>query len=195
MSRDWNKAYAEEDTPWDKGYAAPPLMEFLERQRVNGRVLVPGCGTGHDVRALSAQGAEVLGLDIAPGALAKANAFPRAGQEFYELGDFLNLAAGHHSAYDWVFEHTCLCALAPGDRQAYIDAVKKALKPGGYYLAIFFREVDDYTGEEPPHPISSTESKALLSDDFALKESFVPQQTYPGRPIGAEEVSWYQINK
>ena len=192
MSRDWNKAYAEEDTPWDKGYAAPPLVEFLQKHRISGRVLVPGCGTGHDVRALAAQGAEVLGLDIAPGAIAKAEAFPLAGTESYELGDFLYPAVKHHGAYDWVFEHTCLCALDPEERQAYITAVKKALRPGGNYLVVFFREVEDYTGEEPPHPISRSESDTLLGEDFLLQESFVPQQTYPSRPIGAEEVCWYR---
>lgn len=155
--------------------------------------MVPGCGTGHDVRALATQGAEVLGLDIAPKAIAKANAFPLAGKESYELGDFRNLGLDHHGAYDWVFEHTCLCALAPGDRQAYINAVKKALKPGGYYLAIFFREVEDYTGKEPPHPISSAESETLLGEDFVRQGSFVPQKSFPSRPVGAEEVCWYRL--
>ena len=66
MARDWNAAYEGGDTPWDKGYASPPLIEFLKLQSISGRVLVPGCGAGHDVRALAAEGAEVVGLDIAP---------------------------------------------------------------------------------------------------------------------------------
>ena len=56
MARDWNAAYRLGDTPWDKGYAAPPLIEFLKRQSISGCVLVPGCGAGHDVRALVGAG-------------------------------------------------------------------------------------------------------------------------------------------
>ena len=39
MARDWNAAYEEGDTPWDKGYASPPLIEFLKLQS-NFRILV-----------------------------------------------------------------------------------------------------------------------------------------------------------
>lgn len=193
MARDWDKAYEEGDTPWDKGYASPPLGEFLERHAVSGRVLVPGCGSGHDVRALAGQGAEVVGMDIASGAIRKAAAFPSVARESYELGNFLRLPKEHAGAYDWVFEHTCLCAIEPAERTAYALAVHRALKPGGHYLAVFFREVSDYRGDEPPHPISRAETDVLFSDNFETVESFVPQATYPSRPFGAEEVCWMRL--
>jgi SAM-dependent methyltransferase len=193
MARDWNKAYEDGDTPWDKGFASPPLVEFLAQHSIAGRVLVPGCGTGHDVRVLAAQGADVVGLDIAPGAIRKADAFEAAASERYQLGDFLNLEVHHHGAYDWVVEHTCLCAILPEQRAAYAAAVERALKPGGHYLAVFFREVSDYSGDGPPHPISREESDALFGNRFELVESFVPQTTYPSRPLGAEEVCWMRL--
>ena len=192
MARDWNQAYEQSNIPWDKGYAAPPLVEFLNRQSVTGRVLVPGCGTGHDVRALAKQGAEVVGMDIAPNAVAQAQAFPAAGAERYQPGDFLNLDATHWAAYDWVVEHTCLCALEPGERASYARAVQQALKPGGHYLAVFYREVSDYTGDGPPHPTTQDESQALFSHAFDLLQSFVPRQSYPSRPVGSEEVCLWQ---
>ena len=192
MDRDWQKAYEDGDTPWDKGYPAPPLMEFLRTHRVRGKVLVPGCGAGHDVRALAAQGVEVRGLDIAPGALAKAKTFTPVGEESYEIGDFLDPGSEHCGAYDWVFEHTCLCALSPGQRAAYFQALAKVLKPGGQYLAIFYREVSDYTGEEPPHPISREESEGYLAEGYKLLESFIPRKTYPSRPVGSEEVCLFR---
>ncbi|HKK19820.1 MAG TPA: methyltransferase domain-containing protein [Opitutales bacterium] len=190
MPRDWNSAYENGDTPWDKGYAAPPLVEFLERRVIRGRVLVPGCGTGHDVRLLAGQGAEVTGLDIASGALEKAAAFPKTGDESYQPGDFLNLEAGFHGAFDWVVEHTCLCAIDPTEREAYALSLRSTLKPGGQFLAIFFREVSDYKGDGPPHPISPEEIERLFARDFERLESFVPRKTYPSRPVGCEEVRW-----
>ena len=66
---DWDKRYLAGDTPWEKGRAAPPLGELLLKMDPaawgNGPLLVPGCGLGHDVRALAALGRSVLGVDLA----------------------------------------------------------------------------------------------------------------------------------
>jgi SAM-dependent methyltransferase len=193
MGRDWNKAYEEADTPWDKGYGSPPLADFLGTQSVVGRVLVPGCGTGHDVRLLAGRGAEAVGMDIAPGALRKAESFPRCGNERYVLGDILNAAGEHCSAYDWLFEHTCLCAIDPGERPAYAEALVRVLKPGAHFLAVFFREVGRGSDEGPPFAISREESDALFADRFELLNAYVPKTTYPSRPIGAEEVALWRL--
>jgi SAM-dependent methyltransferase len=139
------------------------------------------------------QGAEVVGMDIAAGAIRKAQGFSPAAAERYELGDFLNLEVAHQGAYDWVVEHTCLCALEPEMRRAYADSVRCVLKPGGHYLAVFFREVSDYTGDGPPHPISREETDALFLDAFESVDSFVPTESYPSRPFGAEEVCWWRL--
>jgi methyl halide transferase len=52
---DWESAYVLGETPWDKGFASPPLSWFLQLGQwlPAGRVLVPGCGRGHDVRLLA----------------------------------------------------------------------------------------------------------------------------------------------
>lgn len=188
MSKDWDNAYKAGNTPWDKGYASPPIVEYLSGASVCGSVLVPGCGSGHDVRVLAGTGANVIGLDLAPTALAKADSFIKAGNEVYVLGDFLNLPKDLHSHFDFVVEHTCLCALEPSQRSSYVDSVIEALKPGGHLLAVFFCKVSNYTGEGPPHPISPEEVEALFSDRMIFVERSVPQQTYPGRPVGSEQL-------
>ena len=193
MPRDWNSAYETNDTPWDKGYAAPPLEEFFAKHSIEGQVLVPGCGSGHDVRLLAATGLEVTGLDIAPSALRKAESFPRVGNEKYELGNFLILDEQFHGRFDVVFEHTCLCAIEPAEREAYVSSLKCALRPGGQFLAIFYREISDSKGDGPPHPISASEIDALFAADFEIIESFVPLKTYPSRPVGVEEVRWMRM--
>jgi SAM-dependent methyltransferase len=165
----------------------------MKRHRITGRVLVPGCGTGHDVRALAAQGADVVGLDIAESALRKAAAYPPMGGERYVAGDFLNPQPEHTAAYDWLVEHTCLCAINPDMRSAYARAVRRVLKPDGNFLAIFFRVVDDYTGDGPPHPISREAINELFGNDFEWVESSIPTKTYPSRPYGAEELCWMRL--
>src|SRR6266478_7000100 len=136
---DWEDHYRTGDTPWDKGAASPALLEALERVPMSGRILVPGCGLGHDVRALTgAAGAEVLGIDIAPSAVAAARAILAAGGESYELADFFALPAAMMGAFDWVWEHTCYCAILPACRGEYVEAARSALRPGGQFLGVFY---------------------------------------------------------
>lgn len=189
---DWEAAYANEDTPWDKGTAAPPLVEFLSKHAITGDVLIPGCGAGHDVRLYAEHGASVVGLDLSPSAVCKANRFEKVNDERYVAADFLNLAEEWQSAFDWVVEHTCLCALDLANREAYASSVASALKEGGHYLAVFYREVSDYDGDGPPHPISAEQIKALFSEQFERIDSFAPTESYPSRPYGSEEVVLFQ---
>lgn len=188
MSHEWNQAYLDGVTPWDKGAAAPPLLEFLEVHTISGRVLVPGCGTGHDVRVLAKAGSVVHGIDLAEEAIRRAKLFPTVGRETYTEADFFQLSNPAQTAYDWVFEHTCLCAIEPSQRLRYRDSLGKLLKSKGQFLAIFFREVVDYDGDGPPYPISADEIAALFERDFEVLNRFIPTQHYPERPYGCEEV-------
>ncbi len=175
----WEARYREGDTPWEKGFGAPPLAEYLERSSFSGRVLVPGCGHGHDVRLLARAGGQPLGLDMSPIALAKAREYPLAGQEAYLVGDFFQFEVELQGSFDGVFEHTCLCAIDPARRPEYARAVVDALKAGGALLAIFFVEIEDPEG--PPHPISSAEIDQLFHPYFETVEQWLPGKSFPGR--------------
>lgn len=109
--RDWEQCYLDGHTPWDRGGAAPPLLETLARHGGGlwggGPVLVPGCGTGHDVRALAAAGLEVTGVDLAPTAVARAREMPGSGRENYETGDFLDPGWWQGRGFAGIWEHTC----------------------------------------------------------------------------------------
>ena len=138
---DWEQRYQTGDTPWEKGAAAPPLLEWLaSRGALHGKVLVPGCGTGHDVRAIAAASptAQVVGLDIAASALVEARRFPSGGRETYQLGDLFDLPIELTNWFEWVFEHTCFCVIEPRYRPDYVHAITRALLPEGALLAIFF---------------------------------------------------------
>ena len=189
MPTDWNTNYRAGDTPWDKGAAAPPLLEWLEKpgHRLNGEVLVPGCGLGHDARALAADGElRVCGLDIAPAALVKAGLRPRVGSETYIEGDLFALPEPLQGRFDWVFEHTCFCAIEPARRGDYVRAVAGALRAGGRLLAIFYLRPWD-KGEPPPPEggppfgTSREELDGLFAERFELLEEAVPGRAYAGR--------------
>lgn len=185
--RDWDECYRNGETPWDKGGAAPPLLELLERHGDSlfgdGPVLVPGCGLGHDVRALAATGVPVLGLDISETAAAQARAIPAVGGETYETGDFLSAAWTANRDFSAVWEHTCFCAIDPTQRPKYAESAASVLTPGGIFAAVFYLTPND-PGEEddgPPFNSTTAEIDALFAPFFERIDAWVPQNTYPGR--------------
>ena len=132
---DWESRYASGSTPWEKGAGAPGLVDFLDGHPdlPRSRVLVPGCGTGHDARSWARHGFEVTGLDIAPSAIRQAEARTReAGLPgSFREADFLRDPPT--GAFDWIFEHTLFCAIPPTDRELYAKAVERWLAPNlGY---------------------------------------------------------------
>lgn len=190
MPTDWESHYQQGDMPWEKGAASPGLLDFLKIEPVRGRVLVPGCGAGHDVRALAATADEVVGIDIAPSAIRLARSHPVVGGERYELANLFELPAVHRGAYDWVWEHTCFCAIDPAQRAAYVDAVAGVLKPGGRLLAIFYLDPGNHHPDEgPPFEVSTAELDRRFGPRFELEREWLPARAYAGR----EGREWMRI--
>jgi SAM-dependent methyltransferase len=182
MPTDWQSRYQTGDTPWEKGAPSPGLVDFLAVEPVRGRVLVPGCGFGHDVRALASAGAEVTGLDIARSAVEGAGRWPKAGGERYLQGNLFDLAPDLRGTFDWVFEHTCFCAIDPALRPDYVAAVAQALKPGGRLLAVFYLDPQNRSPDEgPPFEVSVAELDRLFLPRFTLQREWLPRHAYPGR--------------
>lgn len=182
MPTDWEARYQEGNMPWEKGAPSPGLVDFLRTEPVRGRVLVPGCGAGHDVRALAATADEVVGIDIAPSAIRMARSFPVVGGERYELADLFDLPTALRGSFDWVWEHTCFCAIDLAMRPAYVEAVAGALKPGGRLLAIFYLDPgNDHPDEGPPFEVSIQELDRLFLPRFEMVREWLPQRAYEGR--------------
>ncbi len=190
MPTDWESHYQTKDTPWDRGAPSPALEDFLAHESPGGRVLVPGCGAGHDVRAFAAAGCDVVGLDIAPSAIARAQAAPLVAHETYECADLFALPPHLRDCFDWVWEHTCFCAIDPAQRPAYVEGVHAALKTGGQLAAIFYLDPGhDRPDAGPPFEVSLGELDALFQSRFAVVREWVPERAYPGR----EGREWMRI--
>lgn len=187
---DWEQRYQSGDTHWDKGAPSPGLVDFLAAHPdlPPGTVCVPGCGTGHDVRAWAQAGFNALGLDIAPSAIRLAEAKTRVAglAAQFKLADFLRDAPPFQ--FDWLFEHTLFCAINPAERDDYVRAVLRWLKPGGQYLAVNYLIVEDSEG--PPFPTTREEQLRRFSPHFELQQDGVPR-SYPNR-TGREWMFWWR---
>jgi SAM-dependent methyltransferase len=178
---DWDELYRRRATPWEKGRPHPALVDYLEKHGpLTGEVFVPGCGSGHDVRALSNATNHVIGVDIATRAIAKANGRAPVSNEEYLLADLFQLPGVFNHRFDWVFEHTCFCAIDPKRRVDYVEKIVGLLKPGGQLLAIFFIN-PDHDEEGPPYPVKIAELEVFFGKYFSVRREWVPVRTHPGR--------------
>ena len=113
-------------------------MDFLAANPdlKRGTVCVPGCGSGYDVREFAKAGFDAFGFDIAPSAIPLAEEKTKAAglTAKFALADFLRDEPPQQ--FDWLFEHTLYCAIQPTEREDYVRAVLRWLKPGGNYLAV-----------------------------------------------------------
>jgi methyl halide transferase len=183
----WEERYQAGDMPWEKGYAAPPLVELLGKLAANewgtGAILVPGCGLGHDVRALASLGIPVVGVDLSPSAVKLAGNFPRVGEEAYELADFLDPEWQAGQKFSAIWEHTCFCAIDPSLRGQYAATAANRLQDGGLLAGVFFLTPFDPDEEKlgPPFGTSLAELDDWFSPWFERIDGWVPTAAYPGR--------------
>ena len=186
---DWEQAYLDHQTPWNKGAPSPPMLEWVDAHRPAGKALVPGCGVGHDVAMLCAHGLDAYGLDIAPTAISLAQrTYPELAERFV-LGDLFATPAEWSGCFDLVFEHTCLCALPPEWRLRYEKAVHSLLRPGGLLVGVWFISPEMDPGESgPPFALPVPELDDLFAQPrWSSVEDYVPDCGYEGR-IGRERL-------
>ncbi|MBI3853042.1 MAG: methyltransferase domain-containing protein [Verrucomicrobia bacterium] len=213
MPTDWEARYQTNDMPWEKGEASPGLVDFLAAHPAlkRGTVCVPGCGTGHDVRAWARAGFTAVGYDLAPSAIRLSIERTKAAglSAQFQLVDFLRdspRGIGDASSslravagiprgkppqlFDWLFEHTLFCAIDPSERDEYVRAVLRWLKPDGQYLAVNYL-IPDKDG--PPFGTTREELWQRFSPHFDLMQEWVPR-SYPNR-TGLELMLWWRRKK
>ena len=185
----WEAQYRTGDTHWDKGAPSPGLVDFLaaHQDMPRGTVCVPGCGTGHDAREFAKAGFEVIGFDIAPSAIHLAGEKTKATglKAQFQLADFLHDEPPQK--FDWLFEHTLFCAIQPQERDDYVRAALRWLKPDGQHLAVNYL-IPDKDG--PPFGTTREELWRRFSPHFELVEELVPR-SYPNR-TGLELLLWWR---
>lgn len=134
----WQQRFESSHTPWDRGAPHPGLAAAFSQARLpaGARVLVPGCGAGHEVLWLARQGFRVVGVDYAPAAVALARArLAEAGVEATIVQDDL-LAWHPGTSFDAAWDQACLCALHPDRWGAYAARLTSWLEPGATLILL-----------------------------------------------------------
>jgi SAM-dependent methyltransferase len=168
---------------WDYGGVPCALAEFLKRHAMRGRVLVPGCGSGYEIRAFDAAGWNVLGLDFSRAAVDLARKVLGPVGERVPKGDFFTHPLDPGS-FDLIYERTFLCALPPAAWPAYAERMAELLKSDGLLCGFFFFGPEE---EPPPYPTSPMDLSRLLGTTF---ERTADEPVVDSLPLYAGKERW-----
>jgi SAM-dependent methyltransferase len=155
----WEAKYHNRETGWDRGGSSPALSIWLKELQPC-RILIPGCGRGHEVLELTRRGFEVTGLDIAAPAIEHLQAALDKDKLTATLvhGDLFDVKL---EPFDAIYEQTCLCTIHPDRWPDYEQWAYTHLKPGGQLLAQFMQVDADEDG--PPFNCGIPEMKNLFA--------------------------------
>lgn len=190
----WTGKYLEMASPgFNLEQPHPELASALQQLKIyKSRILVPGCGFGHDAALLAQKGHIVTAIDISPEAIKGAK--QRYGHienlEFIEANVF-DLDPSFEHSFDLIFEHTFYCAVTTDLRDQVIKLWKKLLDDTGHILGIFF-VVPKRTG--PYFGGSEWELREKLQNRFRFLY-WTRLHHSPGWRKGAELMVYAQINE
>ena len=136
----WENRYQKGDTGWDMGSASTPLLDYCSQlSNKDLKILIPGCGNGHEAVALAALGFKnIVLLDVAPSPLEQ---FKEKNHELVASGIVTLLCEdffAHQNTYDLILEQTFFCAIHPAERDQYAKAMFNLLKPEGKLAGLLF---------------------------------------------------------
>ena len=169
----WDARYRGGVTPWDAGAVPPRLLKYLEHQTPR-RVLVPGCGSGYEVKAFAERGYDVLGIEFSDAAMQAARRHLGALADRVRKADFFSFDA---APFELVYERAFLCALPKSLWPRWAARVAELLRPGGA-LAGFFYLDDNERG--PPFGTSKVRLAELLASlRLQEDEAIAPGDSVP----------------
>jgi methyl halide transferase len=164
----WQRRFMQQQTPWDRNAAGPQIAAWLADGTVRAglRIVVPGCGSGHDVLALAQAGCEVIAIDYADAAitLTQERLAEHGAQAQVARADVL--AWQPPSPLEAVYEQTCWCALHPDQWAAYAAQLHSWLRPDGLLLLMAMQCRRDSAAhgriDGPPYHMDVNAVRALL---------------------------------
>ena len=181
----WEERFSTGNTPWDRGASSPQLGAWLSSGVLKPcRILVPGCGSGHEVAELAMAKFEVTGLDYADEAIARTHRRISEAEVDAAIVRADVLAWEPDRPFDAIYEQTCLCALYPDQWREYADRLYQWLRPGGKLFALFLQlpraEAAQGFIQGPPYHCDINGMRALFPESrWDWPKPPYPRTTHP----------------
>jgi SAM-dependent methyltransferase len=135
----WNDSYASGQLPWDTGEPEPVLVEFITAGAVKPSLALEiGAGTGTNSIWMAERGFDVVGVDVSPLAVERAEA-KMAGRALRCRFAALDILAAPPSGgpFQFVFDRGCFHVFDEAEeRQRFAEHVAAVLAPGGLWLSL-----------------------------------------------------------
>ena len=164
----WDDSYTgSTPAPWDIGRPQPVFARLAASGLLRGAVLDAGCGTGEHTLLAAAGGADALGVDIAPRAIAQATkkAAERGVAARFEVADARDLA-GLGATFDTVIDSGVFHVFSDDDRPKYVASLASVTRAGGHCYLMCFS--DRQPGTEGPRRIRQDELRAAFRDGWTV---------------------------
>jgi len=165
----WDTVYAPgaAPPPWDIGRPQQAFLRLADRGLLSGRLLDAGCGTGEHALLAAARGAEAMGVDISPRAIAKARdkAAERGLPARFEVADVLSLEQ-LGMTFDTVIDSGVFHVFDDQDRARYVTSLGSVLRPDGCCYLMCFS--DRKPGGYGPRRISQDELRTAFADGWTV---------------------------
>jgi cyclopropane fatty-acyl-phospholipid synthase-like methyltransferase len=164
----WDDVYvADEPPPWDIGRPQPVFERLAERGLLRGALLDPGCGTGENTILAAGHGADALGVDVSPNAIAQARrkAAERGSAARFEVADVLDLGR-LGLTFDTVVDSGVFHVFDDGDRARYVASLASVTRPGATCYLMCFS--DRQPGDAGPRRVSQDELTAAFRDGWTV---------------------------
>jgi SAM-dependent methyltransferase len=164
----WQSVYQTEGQPgWDLQQPAEALKDMIQRVKFpKSRILVLGCGEGHDAALFAQAGHVVTAVDFSP------EGIKRGREKYKELSNLtfvqeniFNLPQDWNYTFDVVIEHTCFCAIPTQQRKNLISVWRRMLHEEGQLMGVFFSMLKR---AGPPYGASEFELRDLLKPYFQI---------------------------
>ncbi|MBJ7932524.1 SAM-dependent methyltransferase [Bacillus toyonensis] len=148
----WDDFYSnrEKGVPFFTNKPDENLVNYFEKKLLNpGKVLELGCGPGRNTIYFAEKGCLVDAVDLSQESIQWAT--ERAKEKNVHVNFIYNNIFDlqiEEGTYDIVYDSGCFHHIAPHRRMNYINLVKKALKPGGYFAITCFVQGGELGGAD-----------------------------------------------